>query len=98
MKEQEKTGNSKRVSMKFYLKPDDSFKIEELMKSLRKRGWRKETERLPDLIIDELFSKAGNGFYEEVLNKFTPLEYLFKAKMNNPALRREMEKILKKKA
>lgn len=97
MKEHEKTGNSKRVSMKFYLKPDDSFKIEELMKTLRKRGWRKEEERLSDLIIDELFSKVGNGFYEEILNKFTPLEYLFKAKLNNPSVKKEIEKILKRK-
>ena len=88
---------TKRVSMKFYLKPDDSSKIERLMKTLRGRGWKKEETRLSDLIIDELFLKAGNGFYEEVLNKLTPLEYLFKTKMDNPTLRREMEKILKKK-
>ena len=91
---------TKRVSLKVYLKPDDSSKIEELMKTLRGRGWKKgkeETVRLLDLIIDELFLKAGNGFYEEVLNKLTPLEYLFKTKMDNPTLRREMEKILKKK-
>ena len=97
MKEQ-KTEAKKRVSMRFYLKADDNFKLEELMKTLRGRGWKKEKVRLSDLIIDELFLKAGNAFYAEVLNKLTPLEYLFKTKMNNPAFRSEMEKILKGKA
>lgn len=99
MKEQKTISKkeTKRVSIKFYLKPDDNSKIEELIKTLRRRGWKKEEVRLSDLIIDELFLKAGDGFYEEVLNKLTPLEYLFKTKMDNPTLRREMEKILKKK-
>ena len=96
-KNQQKTENSKRVSMRFYVRAEDSLRLEELFKTLRKRGWKKETERLSDLIIDELFLKAGAGFYKEALNKFTPLEYLFKTKINNPALRKEMEKILKKK-
>ena len=98
MKEQQRTENLKRVSMRFYLKADDNIKIEELIQTLRKRGWKKEKARLPDLIMDELFLKANSQFYEEVLSKLTPLEYLFKAKMNNPALRKEMEKILKRKA
>ena len=83
--------------MRFYVKAEDSLKVEELIKTLRKRGWKKEKTRLPDLIMDELFLKANSQFYEEVLNKLTPLEYLFKAKINNPTLRREMEKILKRK-
>ena len=101
MKEQKiipKAETSKRVSMKFYLKADDCLKIEELMQILRKRGWKREKMRLHELIIDELFLKAGNGFYEDILNRLTPLEYLFKTKMNNPSLRKEMEKILKRKA
>ena len=96
MKEQ-KT-ETKRICMRFYLKADDSLKIEELMQTLRKRGWKKEKMRLHELIIDELFLKAGSGFYEDILNRLTPLEYLFKTKMNNPSLRKEMEKILKRKA
>lgn len=92
-----KSENPQRVSIKLYIKAEDSLKMEELIKTLKKRGWRKEKVRLPDLIMDELFLKADNKFYEKLLNKFTPLEYLFKAKMSNPALRREMEKILKKK-
>ena len=98
MKEQkvtQKTETEKRVSMRFYIKAEDSLKVEELIKTLRKRGWKKEKTRLPDLIMDELFLKADNKFYEGVLNKLTPLEYLFKTKMNNPALKKEMEKILK---
>ena len=97
MKEQQRTENLKRVSMRFYVKAEDSLKVEELIKTLRKRGWKKETTRLPDLIMDELLLKANSQFYEEVLNKLTPLEYLFKTKINNPTLRREMEKILKRK-
>jgi len=93
----QKTENPQRVSIKLYIKVEDSLKMEELMKTLKKRGWRKEKVRLPNLIMDELFLKADNRFYEKLLNKFTPLEYLFKAKIKNPALRREMEKILKKK-
>ena len=97
MKEQ-KTENLKRVSMRFYVKAEDSLKVEELIKTLRKRGWKKEKMRLHELIIDELFLKADNKFYESILSRLTPLEYLFKAKINNPTLRREMEKILKRKA
>ena len=87
----------KRASMRFYLKIEDAKKLEEFIKSLKERGWRKGELRLNDLIIDELFAKAGNGFYEEVLNKFTPLEYLFKTKINHPTVRKEIEKILKRK-
>ena len=97
MKEQQRTENLKRVSMRFFVKAEDSLKVEELIKTLRKRGWKKETTRLPDLIMDELFLKANSQFYEEVFSKLTPLEYLFKEKINNPTLRREMEKILKRK-
>ena len=101
MKEQkviQKTEVKKRVSMKFNLKANDSLQIEKLMQTLRERGWRKEKIRLHDLIMDELFLNADSKFYEDILNKYTPLEYLFKTKMNNPVLRKEMEKILKKKA
>ena len=87
----------KRVSMRFYLKVEDAKKLEELIKALKERGWKKGELRLNDLIIDELFSKTNNSFYEELLSKLTPLEYLFKTKINNPALRKEMEKILKRK-
>lgn len=99
MKEQKTTPKkeAKRVSLKVCLKTDDNSKIEELIKTLRRRGWKKEEVRLSDLIIDELFLKADSKFYEDILNKLTPLEYLFKTKMNNPTLRREIEKILKKK-
>ena len=79
----EKKTEIKRVCMRFHLKADDSLKIEELMRNLRKRGWRKEKARLSDLIMDELFLKADSKFYEEVLNKFTPLEYLFKIKIGS---------------
>ena len=61
-------------------------------------GKRGGNSRLPDLIMDELFLKANSQFYEEVLSKLTPLEYLFKAKIDNPVVRKEMEKILKRKA
>ena len=87
----------KRVSMRFYLRADDSLKIEGLMKALRERGWKREKIRLQELIIDELFLKSDNKFYEDTLNKLTPLEYLFKTKLNNPSIRSEIEKILKRK-
>ena len=97
-KTNQKEETQKRVSIRFYLKADDNLKIEELMQTLRKRGWKREKMRLHELIIDELFLKADNKFYESILSRLTPLEYLFKAKINNPTLRREMEKILKRKA
>ena len=96
MREQ-KTEMKKRVSMRFYIKAEDNIKIEELIQTLRKRGWRKEKARLHDLVIDELFSKADSRFYQDILSKLTPLEYLFKTKVNNPEIRKEMEKILKRK-
>lgn len=101
MKEQknlQKKEIKKRILMRFYLKAEDSLKIEEIMQTLRKRGWKKEKERLSDLIIDEVLLKADSRFYEDVLNKLTPLEYLFKTKVSNPEVRREIEKILKRKA
>ena len=81
MKEQKAlkdTKTKKRVSMRFNLKTDDSLKIEELLQTLRKRGWRKEKIKLYDLIMDALFLKTNNKFYEDILSKLTPLEYLFK--------------------
>ena len=96
-KETEKNQKNKRVSMKFYLKAENSLKIEELVGILRERGWKKGEIRLLDLIIDVLFLKADNKFYEEILNKLTPLEYLFKTKLSNPSVKKEIEKILKKK-
>ena len=100
MKEQkviQKTEPEKRISMRFNLKRDDSLKIEELIQTLRKRGLRREKIKLYEVIMDELFLKADNKFYENILSELTPLEYLFKTKMNNPVVRKEMERILKKK-
>ena len=96
-KETEKNKQKKRVSMRFYLKAENSLKIEELVRILRERGWKKDKTRLVDLIIDALFLKADNRFYEEILNKLTPLEYLFKTKLSNPSVKKEIERILKKK-
>ena len=100
MKEQKKAQDQqaqKRVSIRFYLKADDNLKIEELMQTLRERGWKREKMRLHELIIDELFLKADSKFYEDILSRLTPLEYLFKTKMNNPSVKKEIEKILKRK-
>ena len=97
MKEQQKTEITKRVSIKLNIKAEDSLKLNAIIKALRKRGFKKDKVRLADLIMDELFLKANNRFFEELLVKLTPLEYLFKTKINNPALRKEMEKILKRK-
>ena len=87
--------NKKRVRTSFNLKQENSLKVLELMNVLKKRGYKKEQTNLNDLILDELFLKADNKFYEDMLKKFTPLEYLFKTKMNDPAIRKEMEKVLK---
>ncbi|MDE0092370.1 MAG: hypothetical protein OXN83_03680 [Oligoflexia bacterium] len=90
--------NKKRVPTRLNLKQENSLKLSELMTALKQRGFKKEHTNLIDLIIDELFLKADNKFYEELLKKFTPLEYLFKTKINDPAIRKEMEKLLKRKA
>ena len=96
MKEQKKVQDQqtqKRVSIRFYLKADDNLKIEELMQTLRERGWKREKMRLQEMIIDELFLKADSKFYENILSRLTPLEYLFKTKLSNPSVKKEIEKI-----
>ena len=89
--------NQKRVGTKFNLKEENNLKLLELTNTLRKRGFKKEDTNLIDLILDELFLKADKKFYEAMLKKFTPLEYLFKTKINDPAIRKEIEKLLNKK-
>ena len=94
-----KPGNAKRVFIKLSLRHEDKLKMERTVKALKNRGWRKEegTLRLQELIIDSLFAKANEGFYQELINRLTPLEYLCREGIKNPEIRKEMEKILKKK-
>ena len=89
--------NEKRVSIKLSLRHEDSLQMERAVKTLRDRGWRKGQNgiRLQELIIDSLFAKADEGFYQELINCLTPLEYLCREGMKNPEIRKEMEKILK---
>ena len=91
--------NEKRVSVKLNLRREDSLKMKRAVKALKDRGWRKEEGelRLQELIIDSLFAKADENFYQELTSRLTPLEYLCREGMKNPEVRKEMEKILKKK-
>ena len=94
---EQKTETQKRLTTKFYIKEDDSLKIEQVIKTLKKRGWRIDKIRIQDFILDELFLKADKNFYERIISELTPLEYLFKESLKNPSMKKEMEKLLKKK-
>ena len=89
----------KRAPVKFSLRHGDKLKMERAVKALKDRGWRKEKGglRLQELVIDSLFAKADENFYQELINRLTPLEYLCREGMKNPEVRKEMERILKKK-
>ena len=97
-KNQQKTENSKRVSVKFFIKNSDRLEIQKVINALKQKGWKKgkETLRIKDFIIDALFSKANRPFYNEIIKKLTPFEYLYKTACKNPKIRQEMEKLLKK--
>ena len=91
--------NEKRVSVKLSIRHEDKLKMGKTVKALKDRGWKKEEGglRLQELIIDSLFAKADEGFYQELIKRLTPLEYLCREGIKNPEVRKEMEKILKKK-
>ena len=88
-----------RVSVRFFVKNSDRLEIEKVVNTLKKRGWkqRKEVLRIKDFIIDALFSKINNRFYDDIIRELTPLEYLYKEGCKNPKIRQEMEKLLKRK-
>ena len=95
----EKQTEKKRVSVRFFVKHSDRLEIEEVVNTLKKRGWKqgKEVLRIKDFIIDALFSKINSQFYDDIIKELTPLEYLYKEACKNPKIRQEMEKLLKKK-
>ena len=93
----EKKRNSKRVSVKLYIREEDNLKFTKAIHTLKARGWRQDEThfRIQDKIVDELFSKANESFYENIISQLTPLEYLCREGMKDPSIRSEMEKILK---
>lgn len=88
-----------RVSVRFFIKNSNKLEIEKVVNTLKKRGWKqgKEVLRIKDFIIDALFSKINNRFYDDIIKELTPLEYLYKEACKNFKLRQEMEKLLKRK-
>ena len=90
----------KRVSVKLYIREKDRLRLTKAVHTLKTRGWRRDKAyfRIQDKIIDELFSKANETFYENIINQLTPLEYLCQEGMKNPSIRTEIEKVLKRKS
>ena len=88
-----------RVSLKLYIRKEDSLKMERVVNTLKQRGWKRRDGilRIQNKIMDELFLKADSNFYEDIINRLTPLEYLCEEGMKNPAVRKELERILKRK-
>ena len=101
MKEaEEKKQSEKRVSVKLYIREKDRLRLIKAVHTLKARGWRRDETyfRIQDKIIDELFSKANESFYKNIISQLTPLEYLCQEGMKNPSIRLEIEKVLKRKA
>ena len=96
----EKKQSEKRVSVKLYIREKDRLRLAKAVHTLKVRGWRRDKTyfRIQDKIIDELFSKANESFYENIISQLTPLEYLCREGMKNPSIRLEIEKVLKRKS
>ena len=96
-KNKQKIEARKRVTTKFKIRAEDNLKIEQITKTLTERGLRRDKVKVQNFILDKLFLKADSKFYESIISELTPLEHLFKESLKNPVMKKEMEKILKKK-
>ena len=65
----------KRISLKLYIKREDSLKMERVVNTLKQRGWRRDqgSLRIQNKILDELFLKADSiPFMRHIINRPDP--------------------------
>lgn len=81
----------------FNIKSTHYKKIEEISSILTKRGVKgTKGNSTRDMILNELLSSIPPDCYNEVIEKITPLEFLYKEGIRNPSIKKQLEKILRK--
>ena len=82
----------------FNIKDIHYKKIEEMTSILIERGLKGGNSRnaIREMILNELLSYITPDCYEEILEKITPLEFLYKEGFKNPLIKEQIEKILRK--
>ena len=82
----------------FNIKDTHYKKIEEMTSILIERGLKGGNSRnaIREMILNELLSSITPDCYEEILEKITPLEFLYKEGVKNSLIKEQIEKILRK--
>ena len=90
---------SETYKITFQIKSVHHKKLEEMTSILIKRGLMGSRNRtiIKEMILNEALSYITPDCYEEILEKITPLEFLYKEGLKDPLIKEQMEKLLRKK-
>ena len=80
------------------LSPNHYKKLEEMSLLLTKRGLKgsRNNNCIKELILNEVLSYISPDCYEEIIEKITPLEFLYKEGIKDPLIKKQLEQILRK--
>ena len=88
----------KYCNMKFKI-PENLFnEIQEILKTLKQRGWqKKDFLGIQDVLFLELLKGLTPGFKKEFIEKHTPVDFLIAEALKDPAIRTKVGQFLKTK-
>ena len=89
---------SESYKITFNIKSIHHKKLEEMTSILIQRGLMGNRNRtvIKEMILNELLSYVPPDSYKEILEKITPLEFLYKEGLKNPQIKEQIEKVLRK--
>ena len=82
----------------FKLNPNHYKKLEEMSLLLSKRGLKGSRNNLviKEMILNEVLSYISPDCYQQIIEKITPLEFLYKEGIKDPLVKKQLEQILRK--
>ena len=89
---------SETYKITFQIKSVHYKKLEEMTSILIKRGLMGSRNRgaIKEMILNEALSYITPDSFEEILEKITPLDFLYKEGLKDPLIKQQMEKLLRK--
>ena len=89
---------SETYKITFQIKSVHYKKLEEMTSILIKRGLMGSRNRgvIKEMILNEALSYITHDSFEEILEKITPLDFLYKEGLKDPLIKQQVEKLLRK--
>ena len=89
---------SETYKITFQIKSVHYKKLEEMTSILIKRGLMgsRNKSTIKEMILNEALSYITPDCFDEILEKITPLEFLYKEGLKDPLIKEQMEKLLRK--